>query len=132
MRAQSVGEEARGVTVGTIHSAKGLEWDTVFVVRCNNDILPMTPWLVPTDKLKPKQSASVLHSLPPAETVRRPPPCMLPACARLDSRDVIPASVTSLAGRSRQKSRCLPGHFVPTGNNSMSGWSCACMQKHCC
>ncbi len=33
-------EEDRGVRLSTIHSAKGLEFDTVFVVACENNILP--------------------------------------------------------------------------------------------
>lgn len=35
------GGHARGVTIGTIHSAKGLEWDAVFVMRFNDRVLPV-------------------------------------------------------------------------------------------
>jgi DNA helicase-2/ATP-dependent DNA helicase PcrA len=36
--AQSIGSDA--VTVSTIHSAKGLEWEKVFVIGCSHGILP--------------------------------------------------------------------------------------------
>ena len=32
----------KGVAVATIHSAKGLEWDTVFVLRQNQGACPMS------------------------------------------------------------------------------------------
>ena len=34
------GGSHRGVHLGTIHSSKGLEWHTVFVMRCNDGELP--------------------------------------------------------------------------------------------
>ena len=33
-------KEGRGVTISTIHGAKGLEWDAVFVMRFNDRVLP--------------------------------------------------------------------------------------------
>jgi len=34
----------KGVTITTIHEAKGLEWKRVFVPRCYNDFLPSPFW----------------------------------------------------------------------------------------
>jgi DNA helicase-2/ATP-dependent DNA helicase PcrA len=42
IRARSaIGEQSgKGVSVGTIHAAKGLEWAAVFLVACERDVLP--------------------------------------------------------------------------------------------
>jgi DNA helicase-2/ATP-dependent DNA helicase PcrA len=37
------GEEAEGITLATIHAAKGLEWPVVIVAGCNEGILPSRP-----------------------------------------------------------------------------------------
>ena len=34
-----------GVYIGTIHSAKGLEWNTVFIIGCEVGYLPHIMWL---------------------------------------------------------------------------------------
>ena len=46
MKLQEGGEEVREgkVVLGTIHGAKGLEYDAVFVPRCNKGHLPMDYW----------------------------------------------------------------------------------------
>ena len=33
-------KDGKGVHVGTIHKAKGLEWDSVFVIGWEDDMLP--------------------------------------------------------------------------------------------
>ncbi|KAK9812338.1 hypothetical protein WJX73_003315 [Symbiochloris irregularis] len=57
-----------GVTIGTIHSAKGLEWHTVFLVRCNEGIMPMGEHRTYGTEPIPQWSPDVLHALPPAES----------------------------------------------------------------
>jgi DNA helicase-2/ATP-dependent DNA helicase PcrA len=37
------GEEAEGITLATIHAAKGLEWPVVIVAGCNEGIIPARP-----------------------------------------------------------------------------------------
>jgi ATP-dependent exoDNAse (exonuclease V) beta subunit len=37
------GEEAEGITLATIHAAKGLEWPIVIVAGCNEGIIPARP-----------------------------------------------------------------------------------------
>lgn len=43
LQQDEVGEK-QGVTICTIHSAKGLEWDAVFVMRANKGFLPTGYW----------------------------------------------------------------------------------------
>lgn len=33
--------ETNGITISTMHGAKGLEWPVVFIVRCNEDTIPL-------------------------------------------------------------------------------------------
>jgi ATP-dependent exoDNAse (exonuclease V) beta subunit len=33
--------DTQGITLSTIHGAKGLEWPVVFIVRCNEDTIPL-------------------------------------------------------------------------------------------
>ena len=71
---QVEGEEVgQGVTIGTIHAAKGLEWNTVFVMRCNEGHLPSVSWASSECIPEPRPSAAVLHALPAVETVREFP-----------------------------------------------------------
>lgn len=37
------GEEAEGITLATIHAAKGLEWPVVIIAGCNEGIIPARP-----------------------------------------------------------------------------------------
>ena len=36
-------EEAEGITLATIHAAKGLEWPVVIIAGCNEGIIPARP-----------------------------------------------------------------------------------------
>ena len=37
------GEETEGITLATIHAAKGLEWPVVIIAGCNEGIIPARP-----------------------------------------------------------------------------------------
>jgi DNA helicase-2/ATP-dependent DNA helicase PcrA len=39
-RVSAASKSKKAVAIGTIHSAKGLEWDRVFLVACNDEVLP--------------------------------------------------------------------------------------------
>ena len=65
---QETSQEKKGVTISTIHGAKGLEWDAVFVLRQNEGFLPSAAYpdtdtvVRVTDDLKYKDCFEVLKA----------------------------------------------------------------------
>ena len=43
-------QSGEGVTLSTFHSAKGLEWEHVFILDCNDDVCPYYKAITPDEK----------------------------------------------------------------------------------
>jgi hypothetical protein len=66
------GGRPAGVTLSTIHGAKGREWQTVLLVRVNEETLPLTRASDDDEGCSPEQLAEERRLLYGAQTLRQP------------------------------------------------------------